>query len=328
MGARRTVSPIACGVLAALLPAPAGAWASASVSADNGELRYSESPNPETGEPGNEANNLRIAPVDGEFEVTDSGTTITIGPGCRAEGAVVRCQKNRIVRVSLGGGDDTASVTGFPDGYSARIEGERGNDTLSTDLSADFWGGAGDDLLVGGPKGDAFSADADYNEAGQGNDTIRARGGGKDLIECGPGKDTAEVDAKDVPAPDSDPDGGCEGGVLLRPTLSTGGRVKISRRRRVIRIPINCSKADCFGRVKLVAAAAFGPRTRTLRFRGRSARVRLPKGRRKTFVRVRLSRREHARLRRIAGQGGELSVLATLRDSAGHVQRSGASLDL
>ena len=232
------------------------------------------------------------------------------------------------MRVSLGGGDDTASVTGFPDGFKPQVVGGGGNDTLRTGFGAEFLGGPGDDVLEGGPGEDIFNADGDFDQSGQGNDTIRARGGGKDLIDCGPGRDTAEVDAKDVAADRSEPDGGCEGGVLLRPTLSPGGLVKISRRGRVIRIRINCSNADCFGRVKLVAATALGPRTRTLRFRGRSARVRLPKGRRKTFVRVRVSRREHAGLKRIALQGGELGVIATLRDSVGHVQRSGATLSL
>ncbi len=339
----RRVTIALCAAAFVLVAAPAQG---ASVSGGNGEVLY----NADEGE----KNNLTVKPNGAEFEVTDSGAQVTVGDGCRsegpflspapppalfpdfpspppvaAEGAVIRCTKTRLARVFLKDGDDTASVTGFPDGFKPRIVGGSGNDTLRTGLGAEFFGGAGDDVLEGGPGEDILDADGDFDEAGRGNDTIRARGGGRDFVDCGPGNDSAEVDATDVPAADSDPDGGCEGGVLLRPTLEfVPVSATVSKRSRVIRVPVKCSKADCFGKVRLVSGIAFGPRTKAVRFRGISARVRFKKGRRSATVRLRLSRREHAVLRGIARRGGELDLIATLRDSAGHVQQSGAGVSL
>jgi Ca2+-binding RTX toxin-like protein len=51
--------------------------------------------------------------------------------------------------------------------------------------------GNGRDLLEGGPGRDTI-------KAGGGNDRIEARDGFRDVIDCGPGNDTAEVDRLDV----------------------------------------------------------------------------------------------------------------------------------
>lgn len=61
----------------------------------------------------------------------------------------------------------------FGRGGADRIFGKGGNDRLS--------GGPGRDRIYGGP----------------GRDLILARGGGADLVDCGPGKDVARVDARD-----------------------------------------------------------------------------------------------------------------------------------
>lgn len=50
---------------------------------------------------------------------------------------------------------------------------------------------AGNDVVTGGPG-------ADRIEAGLGNDVVHARDGRRDVIGCGPGRDTAVVDARDV----------------------------------------------------------------------------------------------------------------------------------
>jgi Domain of unknown function DUF11/RTX calcium-binding nonapeptide repeat (4 copies) len=57
-----------------------------------------------------------------------------------------------------------------------------GNDVL--------FGGRGDDLLVGGPGRDRLYG-------GPGSDTLRARDGVRDVVDCGPGRDTATVDRID-----------------------------------------------------------------------------------------------------------------------------------
>lgn len=63
------------------------------------------------------------------------------------------------------------------------MQGGRGRDVLD--------GGAGNDRLVGG-------YDADVMRGGPGNDTLTSRGGGRDRVDCGPGKrDVAYADRVD-----------------------------------------------------------------------------------------------------------------------------------
>jgi Ca2+-binding RTX toxin-like protein len=68
-------------------------------------------------------------------------------------------------------------------GGNDRLFGRGGNDAL--------WGGAGNDQLDGGLGLDKLFG-------GPGNDTTRTRDGQRDVIDCGPGKDTAVADRKDV----------------------------------------------------------------------------------------------------------------------------------
>ena len=77
-------------------------------------------------------------------------------------------------------------------GYDDVIIGGGGNDTIV--------GGAGDDQLCGGPGTDVITggAGADKIEGGPGSDTIYADDGERDVVDCGPGRDRAVVDAVDV----------------------------------------------------------------------------------------------------------------------------------
>ena len=59
-------------------------------------------------------------------------------------------------------------------------------------------GGPGRDVLRGGPGRDEFNTAATgYGAGGAGNDLIRARDRGTDLIDCGAGFDTAVVDLRE-----------------------------------------------------------------------------------------------------------------------------------
>jgi hypothetical protein len=81
----------------------------------------------------------------------------------------------------LNGGDGNDSLYGA--GGNDTLDGGRGNDKL--------FGGDGNDKLTGGPGTNKYSG-------GAGNDTLNARNGKKETVECGPGKkDTATVDKKD-----------------------------------------------------------------------------------------------------------------------------------
>jgi hypothetical protein len=82
------------------------------------------------------------------------------------------------------------------------VDGGPGDDTLS--------GGFGNDTLVGGPGRDTIAGDrpARCNELhcdfmdGYGNDTIDARDGEQDSVQCGPGTDVVQADAIDRVADD------------------------------------------------------------------------------------------------------------------------------
>ena len=63
-----------------------------------------------------------------------------------------------------------------------RLKGDDGNDKLK--------GGSGKDRLTGG-------AGADKLGGGPGNDILRSKGGGADVVKCGPGKDKVIADKKD-----------------------------------------------------------------------------------------------------------------------------------
>jgi hypothetical protein len=90
-----------------------------------------------------------------------------------------------------------------------RILGGRGNDRLSGGAGDDclsgqggrdrLSGGAGKDALSGGRGNDRLSAGpgADTLAGGSGRDVLNARGGGPDVVSCGPGRDRVRADRSD-----------------------------------------------------------------------------------------------------------------------------------
>jgi Ca2+-binding RTX toxin-like protein len=81
-----------------------------------------------------------------------------------------------------------------------KIDGGAGADVLDA--------GFGDDTIIGGPGRDRISADLAGGDCGPlwcklpyGNDTVDARDGEVDSIDCGAGQDTVKADAADVVAP-------------------------------------------------------------------------------------------------------------------------------
>ena len=72
-----------------------------------------------------------------------------------------------------------------------RVTGGDGDDCLI--------GGAGEDRLRGGNGADKVRGGPGRRPplGGKGDDTMNARGQGRDLVRCGPGDDTAKVDRKD-----------------------------------------------------------------------------------------------------------------------------------
>ena len=99
------------------------------------------------------------------------------------------------VLVGNGGDDELRGGDG-----ADRIDGGAGADELD--------GGFGDDTITGGPGRDAISSDLAGGDCGPlwckipyGNDTVDARDGEADSIECGAGTDKVVADAVDTVAP-------------------------------------------------------------------------------------------------------------------------------
>ena len=95
------------------------------------------------------------------------------------------------------GGNDVLKGADSPD----TIDGGAGDDDLN--------GGNGNDTITGGPGKDTIVGDATATgcsvvgyfgscKTPWGNDTINAQDGEVDSVDCGPGQDTATVDANDV----------------------------------------------------------------------------------------------------------------------------------
>ncbi|HEY8582423.1 MAG TPA: calcium-binding protein [Capillimicrobium sp.] len=92
-------------------------------------------------------------------------------------------------------GSDGADRLRTPDSNDT-IDGRGGDDELE--------GGNGDDRITGGPGKDTILGDAGSGSCNflvcrlpQGNDTIRARDGARDSVDCGAGEDVVIADRKD-----------------------------------------------------------------------------------------------------------------------------------
>ena len=98
------------------------------------------------------------------------------------------------------GGEGNDSIKGA--GGDDNLVGGAGNDSIAGGDGQDVLGGeSGDDMLSGGPGVDRFWGDAigacipGYCSYGQ--DQINARDGNQETLNCGPGTDSAQVDASD-----------------------------------------------------------------------------------------------------------------------------------
>lgn len=90
-------------------------------------------------------------------------------------------------RLEGGEGDDALAGGNAGD----RLDGGAGADVLRGDTGRDvLLGGAGPDRLAGGRSDDRL-------DGGPGDDRINARGGGRDRIRCGPGRDAVLADRED-----------------------------------------------------------------------------------------------------------------------------------
>jgi hypothetical protein len=193
-------------------------------------------------------------------------------------------------RVTGGDGDDKV----YGNNGSDALDGGTGNNTLV--------GNNDDDTIVGGPGVDSFNGDG----AGGGffvvigNDAINAADGNAEPVACGPGADTATVDASDQVA--SDEMNACE--TVRRASAAPQARfARLSApalRGAVVRMRVTCrvsAAPGCRGRLTLRTAAKvrLGSRKRKLTL-GRAS-FKLGPGKSRT-VRIKLPRDARSLLRR------------------------------
>ncbi|MEN0013901.1 MAG: hypothetical protein AAGC46_11085 [Solirubrobacteraceae bacterium] len=167
----------------------------------------------------------------GQLEIQDtSGAAVVPGTGCAPEGGSpswVTCGPATAVRsitVSLGGGDDDYKWA-ITEDVPQTVDAGEGNDTVETGNGKDvvnggpgnddLTGGRGDDIMdggagddtvdgwdgndtiTGGPGRDKLLGDGGTLYYG-GSDTIYARDGEGDQVDCGGGADLAQIDALDT----------------------------------------------------------------------------------------------------------------------------------
>lgn len=163
------------------------------------------------------------------------------------------------------------------------IDGANGNDLLDGgDGNDTIYGGGNDDTIVGGPGIDSLSGEGSASGlyiSVAGNDRIDARDGNPEALSCGPGADTAIVDAIDVVP--QDPGSLCEvvdRGAAPAPAPAPAPaakaatvrstKLRASRTRRSIPLALACPKGapTCRGRLTLRTASKvqLGTRRRTV----------------------------------------------------------------
>jgi Ca2+-binding RTX toxin-like protein len=112
--------------------------------------------------------------------------------GCTRE---LRGTPGRDVLEGRAGGDLIFALGG-----ADRVRGKRGHDCLVGGPGGDrLVGEEGNDRLTGGTGGDRIDGGPGRNayDAGAGDDRIKARNGWRELVRCGPGKDSVRADSND-----------------------------------------------------------------------------------------------------------------------------------
>jgi hypothetical protein len=141
------------------------------------------------GRPGEADNVVNVEKIESHVSGTLAG-----GPGDDVFTVYANLDEGNSTLIGNGGNDKLIAGD-----YQDALDGGPGNDVLT--------GGLGNDTITGGPGQDTISGDATASTCGLysckipfGNDTINARDGEPDQIDCGVGQDTAIVDAIDVVA--------------------------------------------------------------------------------------------------------------------------------
>jgi Ca2+-binding RTX toxin-like protein len=229
MGAAKAhrVGLIAVVAMAALVGTAVAAQVDSYESSDQTNVNYNA-------EPG-EQNQITAKLVRGVLQLTDVGADVSVKDiGDRTDReSCTEVSAHRVscdvggntfgLYINTSGGDDRVDlhalnnveandygITNVNGGVGAdRLIGTLANDNLYGGVGADFLdGGRGQDVLSGGAGNDRLVSKKDHSNqdtvsGDAGNDVIdtrdtAVRGGVKDIVDCGAGRDSATVDKKDV----------------------------------------------------------------------------------------------------------------------------------
>jgi hypothetical protein len=142
---------------------------------------------------------LKAGPLDDEVQAGDGDDTIVGGAGADAlhgdagNDSLTGLDSGDVI--DGGAGDDSLDLSGLLSGVSISLDGEANDGPLGADANViaieTVRGTPSDDLMSGSGAPDRF-------ESGDGDDRVDVRGGGADVVDCGPGADdVATVDATD-----------------------------------------------------------------------------------------------------------------------------------
>jgi len=253
------------------------------------------------GRPGENDNLIGIEKLDASV-----GGSFAGGPG--ADDFFIRAAFNDSAPSTVSGGGGPDKLVGHD--YMETIDGGPGDDVIE--------GGLNDDTLTGGPGRDQILGDSSQNTCNFlacrypfGNDTIDARDGEQDSVDCGVGEDKAIVDAIDVvsgceqvdasgPGPGAGPGSGGSDGTLSGPSKFTRKALK-----KGIPATHDCA-ATCSIKLTLTADAGTAKRLGTKRIAAGKA-----SGSGTVTVTAKLTKRARKRLGRLRSGKATLALVAT-----------------
>jgi hypothetical protein len=225
------------------------------------------------------------------------------------------------------------------------------NDRISADVEG-LTGGAGSDTLTGGPGNDTIDGGpgADVQNGGPGNDTLVARDGSVDRLDCGDGSDGGSADNYDtigsncesVALAAYDPGTGTNPAGppattnalanLAPPTIPVQTAVVTAKGVALVRVVCPPDAGACKGSIDIVVADGTAPANNKVAAARRRKMTRIGHGKfvakagAKPIVHVRLNRRGRQRILR--ARHTHCRVVVTTRSATGKVVTTTQSITL
>jgi hypothetical protein len=144
---------------------------------------------------------------DNYYAIGSTGDPVVAGTNCQDDGPVVLCPRGpetETLTAVLGGDDDRLDLSGLAAGVAlpSNVQGGPGDDRLIGGVLGDaFSGGDGEDVMVGLSDGDAFSGGADgdvLDLSGSGSSTVTLDGSANDGAGADGGNANVQADVEEI----------------------------------------------------------------------------------------------------------------------------------